>query len=92
MYCIALARAQNMRKGDFSKAKVKGKRVLELGAGMVSDIRLLNVKAVLKFVGDDNDAMADAGTWRHGILHAGGHRSTDRHDRRAAPLAAKLRS
>ena len=25
---------QNMRKGDFSRAKVKGKRVLELGAGM----------------------------------------------------------
>ncbi len=33
---------QNMRKGDFSKTKVKGKRVLELGAGMVRSQRDLD--------------------------------------------------
>ena len=29
----SIALIQNMRKGDFAKSKVKGKRVLELGSG-----------------------------------------------------------
>ncbi len=33
--CLACARVQNMRKGDLSRAKLKDKRVLELGSGMV---------------------------------------------------------